>query len=146
MLANFDIIAHRFDDAIKELEPVVAKDWRDPVALNNLAWLYQMVGDERALSLAERAYFLAPASAQTEDTLGWILTQRGRAADALDLLQQASAASPSDGATRYHLAVALNDAGHRAEALETLSPIVSASANFDDKAAAQKLFSKISTR
>ena len=83
LLGTYDLLAHRFDDARNELEQIVAKVPQNAVALNNLAWLYQRVGDPRALSLAERAYLIAPNLPQTADTLGWILVQRGEAATAV---------------------------------------------------------------
>src|SRR5262249_52800438 len=53
LLANFDIQAKRFPEAIRELEAVLAKAPDAPVALNNLAWLYQQAGDPRARTVAQ---------------------------------------------------------------------------------------------
>jgi putative PEP-CTERM system TPR-repeat lipoprotein len=143
ILAGYDIAARRFKEAQQELEAVVAKAPRDALALNNLAWLYQRAGDPRARALAERAYLLAPGLPQTADTLGWILVQQGQAANALALLRRASAGEPKNPAVQYHLAVALNDTGQPAAARKLLAPLVSSTAKFDDKGAAEKLLAAL---
>ena len=84
----------------------------DPVALNNLAWVYQQQHDPRAMDLARQAYVLAPG-AQTADTLGWILTTAGKADTGVLLLRQASAQAASDPRVQYHYAVALKDTGRQ---------------------------------
>jgi putative PEP-CTERM system TPR-repeat lipoprotein len=72
MLAGLEIGAARYDDAEVHLQELLTKNPRDGATLNNLAWVYQKRGDRRARGMAERAYLLLP-SAQTADTLGWIL-------------------------------------------------------------------------
>jgi Flp pilus assembly protein TadD len=126
------------------LEKVVETMPRDPVVLNNLAWLYQQSGDPRARSLAERAYLLAPNQPQTADTLGWILVQQGQAETAVGLLTEASAAANAGPAIRYHLAVALKDIGQRAQARQLLDELINRSGTFDDKPAAKKLLAELS--
>ena len=95
MLASLDIGNGRNADAEKNLATVLKQRPNDSIALNNLAWVYQLKGDKRALGLAQRAHLLAPTG-ETADTLGWIMLREGRAAEALPLLQQAAAARPAD--------------------------------------------------
>ncbi len=76
-LADLDIAAKHFDDAVKNLQLVLATKPHDPVALNNLAWVYQQQGDKRAEATAHQAYILSPGG-QTADTLGWILVSSRR--------------------------------------------------------------------
>jgi putative PEP-CTERM system TPR-repeat lipoprotein len=144
LLADYDLTAHRFDEARKELETVAETMSQDPVVLNNLAWLYQKSGDSRARSLAERAYLAAPNLPATKDTLGWILVQQGQAAAALGLLQEASAAGGENPQIRYHLAVALNMIGRRPEALKILTELINGPTSFDDKPEAEKLLAELS--
>ena len=67
----------KLDEAARYLELLLKQKPHDPVALNNLAWVYQQQGkDAPAQALARQAYVLAP-SPQTADTLGWILTTSG---------------------------------------------------------------------
>lgn len=143
-VAEYDITAHRFDEAQKELEPLAAQSPPNAIALNNLAWVYQKQGDTRARSVAERAYLIAPNLAQTADTLGWILVQEGDAAAAVGLLEQATKSPAAGPAIRYHLAVALKDIGKPEEAVKLLSDLVSGSANFEEKADAEKLLTQLS--
>ena len=138
VLASLDIEAKRYPDAEKNLNLVLEKRPNDPVALNNLAWLYQVRGDPGARNLAQRAYLQAQ-SPESSDTLGWILVSQGDAARAVPLLQQASAQRPADPSIRFHLASALNAAGQKDEAVKLLQALVAEPADFDDKPAARKL-------
>src|SRR5439155_12219020 len=80
VLASFYLEQKKYDAAIAEYGRVVAERPADPAALNNLAWLYQREGDlAKARELAERAFAAAPAAAQIDDTLGWILVAQGEA-------------------------------------------------------------------
>ena len=130
------------DAAEKTLQILLAKRPHDPVALNNLAWLYQRKHDPRALDLARQAYILSP-SAQTADTLGWILTSSGNASTGVALLRQASAQGRSDPAILYHYAVALNDTGSKADAIKVLNEVVGSKGDFSEKNDAQKLLSEL---
>jgi Flp pilus assembly protein TadD len=146
LLSTYDLAAHRFDAAKEELESVGDKLSQDPVVLNNLAWLYQKIGDPKARTVAERAYLTAPNLAQTKDTLGWILVQQGQAAAAVGLLQEASAAATANLEIRYHLAVALSQTGRQEEALKILTELIKASGSFDDKPEAEKLLAELSKK
>jgi len=59
-LAADQLQTERKQEAITEYERLLAEQPDNPVALNNLAWLYREAGDPRALELAERAYKIAP--------------------------------------------------------------------------------------
>ena len=141
---SYQLGAQRYDEAKAELEHVLEKDPRNVVALNNLAWLYQRSGDERAKALAERAYLLAPNLAQTADTLGWILVQQGEAGNGLGLLREAARAPSAAPAIRYHLAVALKETGHPNDAVPLLTDIVKPDVKFDEKPNAEKLLAELS--
>jgi putative PEP-CTERM system TPR-repeat lipoprotein len=141
-LADLEIAARRYDDAVKYLQLVLNKKPHDPVALNNLAWVYQQQGDKRAEGLAQQAYVLSPGG-QTADTLGWILVSGGDAARGLTLLRQAAAQAGSDPRIQYHYAVALKDTGKREEAIKLLNAVVANKAEFTEKADAQKLLDEL---
>ena len=131
-LAALDLAAHRFYDAEAHLQVVLNKRPNDASALNNLAWIYQQRNDPQARAMAQKAYMISP-SPQVADTLGWILTTGGDAANGLALLRQAAAQLGDMPTVRYHLAVALKDTGQPQEALAELRPIVQGAANFDEK-------------
>ena len=141
-LASMDINAKRYPEAEKNLLLVLDKRPNDPIALNNLAWVYQIRGDARAHATAQRA-FLQLQSPETSDTLGWILVSEGQSARALLLLQQASAQRPQDKSVKFHLATALKDVGQTEEATKLLQALVDDPAEFDDKAAAREALGKL---
>ena len=138
-VAEINIATGKFDDAAKYLELLLKRKPHDPVALNNLAWVYQQQGnDAQARTLARQAYVLSPGP-QTADTLGWILTTAGNAASGVALLRQASGEGAADPRIHYHYAVALKDTGDKDEARKQLETVVANKAEFKEKAEAQKL-------
>ena len=137
-LASLEIDSKHLDAAAAALNDVLAVRPDDPVALNNLAWVYQQLHDPKATALARRAYLIAPGG-QTADTLGWILTQQGQPATGLLLLRQAAARLPNDPGVHYHLAVALNDTGQHQQAGALLNAILAQKVSFSEQDAARQL-------
>ncbi|HEY2617130.1 MAG TPA: XrtA/PEP-CTERM system TPR-repeat protein PrsT [Acetobacteraceae bacterium] len=141
-LADIYIASRRYDEAVTSLQRVLDKKPHDPVALNNLAWVYQQQGDKRAQGLAQQAYVLSPGG-QTADTLGWILVSSGNVAQGMPLLRQAASQAGSDPRILYHFAVALKEAGKRDEAIKMLNAVVANKGEFGEKAEAQKLLDEL---
>ena len=137
-LAQVDIATKRLDEAAENLRMILDERPHDPVALNNLAFVYQQQNDPRSLDLARQAYVLAP-NAQNTDTLGWILTNSGHADLGALLLHQADVESQGEPSLRYHYAVALKAVGQRNEAIRLLSTIVTGKRDFPEKADAGQL-------
>ena len=75
----------------------------DYMAMNNLAWLYQTNGDSRALSLARRAYALAPNEPEILDTYGWILSENGKPSEAIPLFERALTLAPESASIKNNL-------------------------------------------
>jgi putative PEP-CTERM system TPR-repeat lipoprotein len=142
LYANLLTDAKEFDRAIAECERLRATDPKNPIVLNNLAWLYFLKADGRAMSTADEAYALAPGSPTTADTLGWILVQSGDIQRALPLLRQAAASSPKP-VPRYHFAVALSRSGLREDAVRVLTELLDSGASFDDLPAARELRARL---
>lgn len=147
-LASFDIEAGRLSAAEIRLSAVLDRLPDNPVVLNNLAWLLGQKGGAeapRARAMAERAYFLSP-SADTADTLGWLLAQGGDAQLAVPLLRLSvaarSAARQPDPAGVYRLAFALRAAGEREEALRVLEPALAGGA-FPERPQAERLLAEL---
>jgi len=116
-------LLQRNAEAIAEGEIILKQEPDNGIAVNNLAALYQQVGDKRALEFAERAMQLAPDSPDVADTLGWILVQSNQQLPrGLELLRQALA-QKADPLIRYHLAAAYTKAGQREEALRELDKL-----------------------
>jgi Flp pilus assembly protein TadD len=137
-LSSFNLQNNRTTEAEANLKAVLALQPNDPVALNNLAWIYQASNDPAARPLAQKAYLLAPTP-QSADTLGWILAKQGNAKVAVLLLTQAGRNLSTDPTIFYHLAVALNEAGEKDKAIAVLNQVLNAPVEFADKPAARKL-------
>ena len=132
------LVAGRYDEAALYLEKLLAKKPYDGNSLNNLAWIYQQKGDARAADTARRAYILAP-SAQTADTLGWILVTSGQPGNGIALLRQASVEAADDPRVVYHYAVALKDTGDKDGAIKQLDQVLNLKGTFKEKDDAARL-------
>jgi Flp pilus assembly protein TadD len=141
-LSEILLATEQYSDAAIYLEQLLKKKPYDAVALNNLAWIYQQKGDERALSTARRAYVLSP-NAQTADTLGWILVTTGDAVNGVALLRQATTEASSDPRVVYHYAVALKDTGDKNEAIKQLTTVVGLKGPAKEKEDAQRLLTDL---
>ena len=143
ILASAYINAKRYDDAIRESETLFAKDEKNPVLLNNLAWLYDQKGDDRAVKMAEVALKQAPKSAAIMDTLGWILVRKGRVDDGIRHLERATELAPNQGDIGYHYAVALNKSGKPREARRKLKKLLGAGIKFSESKNAEALLKEL---
>jgi putative PEP-CTERM system TPR-repeat lipoprotein len=141
-LSEVYIATNKLDDAQHYLEAILQQKPHDPIALNNLAWVDQQKGDDKAQGLARQAYLLAPG-AQTADTLGWIMTTAGKSETGVDLLRQASLEAANDPRVQYHYAVALKNTGNRDEAIKRLTMVVGVKGDFKEKAEAQQLLNEL---
>lgn len=143
-LAGFYLEQKKYGPAVAEYTRLVTDRPTDPIALNNLAWLYQRQGDlPKARELAERAVTTAPAAAQIRDILGWILLAQGEADKAITNLTAANSAAPRNPDIQYHLAVALQRVGRPADARVMLETLLGSGASFTDKADAEKLLQEL---
>jgi len=132
--------------AAQEQYEILLKDLPDdPGILNNLALIYELVGDPRALDFARRAAAKAPYSPQVTDTLGWIMVHKDDGEDGLKLLHRAHDMAPGDPDTDYHLAYALNRTGKRADAVELLKKAFENGGDFESKVDAQALLSQLAS-
>lgn len=111
--------------------------------LNNLASLYQQVGDKRALATAEQAHKLAPANPAVLDTLGWVLVEQGQVKRGLDFLQQAHAKAPKIPEIRYHLAAARARNGDKARARQELQQLLQDEPDFSLASSARALLNTL---
>ncbi len=141
-LAEIQIGLNKLPEAAKNLEAILKVKPHDAVALNNVAWVYQQLGDPRATDMARQAYILSPG-AQTADTLGWILTTTGRPDTGVTLLRQAVAEAANDPRVMYHYGVALKETGKKDEAIKALTGVVENKAEFKEKGLAQTLLDEL---
>jgi putative PEP-CTERM system TPR-repeat lipoprotein len=143
-LADLLLGLKRYDEASAGYEAVLAVEPSNIPATNNLAWLYALKKDARAVALAEAAHRLDPGDPAITDTLAWILVQNGENARGLDLLAKTAALPAAPLETRYHYAVALKNAGRTGEARRTLETVLAAGRQFDGIADAKALLRALS--
>ncbi len=141
-LADLEIVAKRYDDAVKLMLRVLDTKPHNGETLNNLAWVYQQQGDSRAEAIARQAYIQSP-DGETADTLGWILVSGGDPAKGVPLLRQAAAQAGSDPRILYHLAVGLNQLGQKEAAIKLLNAVVANQTEFEEKVRAQRLLGEL---
>ncbi len=128
-----------YKGAALQFRAALANEPENVAILNNLAWAMSEAGDAGALELAERAYRLAPNSAEVANTYGWILVKRGDTARGIELLRKAVALAPTDGGKRVLLARGLIKAGDKAAAKTELEAVVSAGSSTSQAEAEQLL-------
>ena len=144
-LSGININDRNYKDAQAQLLRILDKRPNDPGTLNNLAWIYQQLGDKRARATAQRAYVLL-SNAQTADTLGWILVGEGDKSGLVMLRQANAEGGATDPRIKYHYAVALKQGGDREQAVKLLTQVVASEAAFDEKAAAKTLLEELSKK
>jgi predicted Zn-dependent protease len=139
-LRSLDDRAH----AIAQYEILLESDSRNAAALNNLAWLYYLEGDRRALPLAERAWQVAPQVSAIADTYGWLLVEANSVEQGLGILAKTDAAYGfAQPEIRYHYAVALSRAGKRDEAVQLLRGLLADAPAFDSHEQATRLLAEM---
>jgi tetratricopeptide (TPR) repeat protein len=106
ILANTSLGTGQFEEAREHYEKLIREFPDQPTLLNNLAWVYNELGDPRAADTAARANELMPDNANILDTLGWIQVSIGNPADAIAPLERAYELSDQLPIIGYHLAYA----------------------------------------
>ncbi len=143
-LASIDQIAGRDALAIAHYEKLLTRHPKHIIALNNLAWLYQNKGDQRALDFARQAHELLPKRAEIVDTYGWLLVLNGKVEQGLGLLRRAVELAPGNPEIGYHFGAALAQAGDKTAAREALSKALAIGKDdFRGRDEAQKLLEKL---
>jgi putative PEP-CTERM system TPR-repeat lipoprotein len=141
LLADRLFEAERFEEA--KVRYAAIADGENADVLNNLAWLYQWAGDEKAEATAREAYAAAPDRYDIADTLGWILAEDGQFQEAATLLRAALAGSNNHPGVAYHLAVALNGLGDRPGAVDALEVALAVDGQFPGRDEAEELFARL---
>lgn len=142
-LGEDELQSKDMDAAKAEYEFLASKLPRDVRVINNLAWIYERLGDQRATKLAEQAYTLAPSSPQVVDTYAYLLYRNGDPKRGAELMRQAYNANPHDPYLAYHMAVILSDMKETTEAKAILKQLVDSKVSFEDGAAAKSLLDKL---
>ncbi len=132
--------------AIEKYELIASNAAPNPIALNNLAWLYQQSGDARAEMTAKRAYQLSNAAPSVADTYGWILVESGKVAQAIPVLKAAAEAAPDQPDIAFRYAAALARSGDTQTAHHRLTSLLETHRSFASEADARRLLQSLSQR
>lgn len=142
--AEYYLVTGRNRNAIVQYEYLLQSAPNQVSFLNNLAMLYQREKDARAQATAARALKLAPDSPGIQDTLGWILLEKGEVVSALSWLKKATSTAPQAKTIRYHYAVALARNGNTSQAKKELKALLdSKQPDFPESASARKLLATL---
>ncbi len=142
-LADVQFKSGDLSSARRRYEAIVEAQGEDANVLNNLANILAKQGDSKALEYAERAFRLAPANPPIEDTLGWLLVQRGQVDAGLRHIREARLRDPSNPEIRYHFAAALAKAGRQQEARTELAIALAPNGSFEGIEDARRLASEL---
>lgn len=141
--AELNLVKGHNREAIAQYQEVLKLTPNSVVALNNLATLYQLEKDSRALTTAEQALKLAPDQAGVQDTLGWILVEQGQLPRAVELLRKAAAKDPKVASVRYHYGVALARSGNKKDAKSEIEAAIATGQKFSGLEEAKTLLKSL---
>jgi tetratricopeptide (TPR) repeat protein len=112
----------RIEDAKGHYEAALKLDPKQPIALNNIAYLIadKLKSPSEALPYAQQAARLDPTNADVLDTLGYILYLNGRVGEAQGALLRAKEIDRANQAVYYHLGLVYQKKGDAEEAKEWL--------------------------
>ena len=138
-LGTMYLNAEQNDKAIGQYEKVLKSEPDNVAALNNLAWLYLLDSEPRALVLAERAYRVTPDDPGIQDTYGWALVQQGKVDKGRRLISQAVEQQPENAEIMYHYAVVLLKSGKQTEGRRILTSLLREGQSFEGREEAKAL-------
>jgi putative PEP-CTERM system TPR-repeat lipoprotein len=139
LLGEQSLLAKNYRGAVAYYQAALERDPDNLRALNNAAYVLTLLGDPKAVGIAERAYAQAPNSPNVIDTFGWALVQTGKASEGLELLRSASNLAPTNSEIRLHLATAMVKTGDKAGARKELEQLTKLDKASPIRADAEKL-------
>ena len=125
------------------LEESIAADPRDVDSLNQLARIYSILEDPRAVTVASQAYQLSPDAPTVLHTYGWTLVSTGRAEQGLRLLDEAVQRGANSPSMHYHRGAALAETGDREAARSALEQALASESEFIERDAAARLLEQL---
>ena len=123
-LAERSVTARNYDSAAQQYKAILAINPKNPLALNNLAWVAGQLKDPKAIGYAEQADALAPNTPAILDTLAMLLVEGDQSARGISLLRRAIGLAPNSWIFHIDLAKALARAGQRDDARKELEPLL----------------------
>ncbi|HWR17316.1 MAG TPA: tetratricopeptide repeat protein [Terriglobales bacterium] len=133
-----------WDSAKKFYERSIELNDKNPIAKNNLAYIYAEKGGnlDMALKLAQEAREAFPADPRIGDTLAWIYIKKGSYESAVQFLKDATAKMPQNATYKYHLGLAYSKLGKNTEAKQQLQAALKMP-NFAEAEEAKKVLASL---
>jgi len=131
------------DMAIKEYEKILKKIPDNSTVLNNLAWLYFLDDNSKAMDMAESAYRFSPQNPGIQDTYGWILIHKDQLEKGQRLIKQAMDTIPESLDIQYHYASSLLKSGNHAEGRQILEQLINQNKPFSGREQAKQLLKNL---
>lgn len=138
-MAQRSLAQGRAEKAVEWLQKMAAKNQRNPVILNDLAWAQIQAKQPQAVENARKAAQLMPDNPIILDTLGMALALTGKREEGINNLRTAVNLAPSIALPRLHLATQLLAAGERQMASSVLAPLDSKQLGKADQVALTQL-------
>jgi len=139
-------------EAIARYKAAIKQDENNPIAYNNLAWLYATETNnlKEAEALALRAVDLtgadSGAGAAVRDTLAWIYYLSERYEKAMELAHQAIEGMPGSAEVHYHLGMIYFKRNLRASAVRHLTTALRLEPEFEHKDEIDSVLDRIRRR
>lgn len=140
--ADRALAAKQNDRARVLYERLVGLQPKNPVALNNLAWVLATMGQPGAVQRAQEAVALAPDAPSLHDTLAQAYASEGQGAKAIEAQRRAVELAPQDATLRLKLAKFYLDAGQRAPAQKELDQLAKLGDGFARQAEVKQLLAR----
>lgn len=142
-LGDLAMVRKDYDQAEQLYRKVLAAQPKNPVVLNNLAWLLQRAGKPGALEMAEKALAEAPNSTALMDTIAEIHAASGQLDKALAMQKKAVDLDPEQPMHRLHLAQYLAKSNQKAAARAELQKLTQLGNAFPRQDEVQKLLASL---
>ncbi len=141
---SLDALGRR-DEAIRHYEEILKVSQDNVIALNNLAYLLAEANTklDHALTLAQRAFRIAPNSPDVADTLGWVYIRNKMNDQAIPIYKDLLTKFPPQATWRYHLAVAHFQKGENAQARQELDGALKLKPNAAEEAKIRELLGRL---
>lgn len=153
LMASLETTADNPQAAIEYYRKALEQQPRNPLVLNNLAYLLVDKANQpaEALTYAQQALEVAPGSANAAGTLGWVFYRKGLYENAVLYLQQAvtsdgASSQPNAAVRKFHLAMAYMKLGERDRALKVLGPALQANPRLPEAGMAQQVLAETGPR
>jgi tetratricopeptide (TPR) repeat protein len=136
------------DGAAEYLKQALKLAPTDLVTLNNYIWVLavDLKTPDKALTLADDLYRLAPHNSDALDTAGWVFFLNGKYEEAQKALDYGAQLAPGNGELAFHRGVVLHHNQRLAEALVELKRAKAIGGKLIDVALADRLITELETK